>query len=137
MLFRSEFGVAGFGQRIRQRFHAAGDDGARAGAAGEDDVGHPDAVGQIGEGRDFAVLVGEREIGDRANHGQLVLLFEFRQREHIGQSKKAEEQAKAQPERSRQMLERFGHVSGNYAHKKTRRKPRLCGNGGSMLVKPA
>jgi hypothetical protein len=65
-------------QKILQRFHLRGHARARPGAAREDDVGDPDVIRQIGERRDFSVLIREREIGDLAEHRQSAWVSAFR-----------------------------------------------------------
>ena len=57
-------------QGVLQGFHLPRHARTRTGAARENDIGHPHASAQIRQRHRLAVLVGEGEIGDLAEHGQ-------------------------------------------------------------------
>jgi hypothetical protein len=58
------------GQLLLEARHAAGEHGADVRAAREDEVGHPDASGEVVGADSRPVALGEREGRDRAQHRQ-------------------------------------------------------------------
>jgi len=72
--------------------HFGGHGRTRPGAAGENDVGDPNMIGQIREGGDFVVLIGEREIGNMAGEGQRLVMaaIEVNKQQHEREAYEAE-----------------------------------------------
>ncbi len=78
----TQLGFAGRWQRTLQLFHVSSHDRTWPGTTSENNIGHPNVICQVGERRELAVLIGEREVGDFPQHGQrrvFVLTFHFRQ----------------------------------------------------------